>query len=166
MPIRKTMSIWKELYDIIDKERTKWQKSGADKQALSFEIQSNLTFLADALQNKLSQKEIVKGLERSAFDKAIKDGFKFNSIAKAKVTIKTVGDFDEFKKYVGKDTAYLIMNVYSKINSLTKLVSENTEKNYSLKIKSLFRFFVFLSSHIEGRHLTRRSSKDSASRAA
>ena len=28
------MSIWKELYDIFDKERSRWQKSSADKQAL------------------------------------------------------------------------------------------------------------------------------------
>jgi len=101
------MSIWKELYDIFDKERSRWQKSGADKQVLAFEIQSNLTFLADALQDEMHQTKIINGLDRKAFDKAIKDGFNFNSIAKAKVTTKTIGGFTEFKKYVGKDTAYL-----------------------------------------------------------
>jgi len=159
MPKRKAMSIWKELYDIFDKERSRWQKSNADKQALAYEIQNNLTFLADALQEEeINQKEIVKGLERKVFDKAINNGFNFNSIAKAKVTNKTIGGFSEFKKYVGKDTAYLVKNAYSKISSLSKLASEHTKKDYSLKIKSLFRFFVLLATHIEGRHLPRRSS--------
>lgn len=152
------MSIWKELYDIIDKERSRLQKSSADKQALAFEIQSNLTFLADALQDEIHQTKIINGLDRKVFDKAIKDGFNFNTIAKAKVTNKTIGGFTEFKKYVGKDTAYLVKNAYSKMSSLTKLVSEPTDKDYSLKIKSLFRFFVLLATHIEGQHLTRRSS--------
>jgi len=154
------MSIWKELYDIFDKERSRWEKSGADKQALSFEIQSNLTFLADALQNKLTQKNITQGLERSIFDNAIKDGFNFNSLNKAKVTTKTIDGFDEFKKYIGKDTAYLIKNAYVKLSSLTKLVSEDANKDYSLKIKSLFRFFVLLAVHIEGHTLSRQPSKD------
>lgn len=104
-------------------------------------------------------------MEHLTFDNAIKEGFKFNSIANAKITTQTIDGFDEFKKYVGKDTAYLIKNAYSKINSLTKLVSEKTNKDYSLKIKSLFRFFMLLVAHIENRHLIRRSSKDAASRA-
>ena len=152
------MSIWKELYDIFDKERSRWQKYSADKQALVFEIQTNLTFLADALQDETDQKKIIKGLERKVFDKAINNGFNFNSIAKAKVTNKTIGGFNEFKKYVGKDTAYLVKNAYSKMSSLSKLATEQSDKDYSLKIKSLFRFFVLLATHIEGRHLTRRSS--------
>ena len=152
------MSIWKELYDIFDKERSRWQKSSANKQALQYEIQSNSTFLADALRDEIDQKKIIKGLECKVFDQAINDGFNFNSIAKSKVTEKTIGDFVEFKKYVGKDTAYLIKNAYSKMRSLNKLLSENTDKDYSLKIKSLFRFLVLLTTHIEGRHLTRRSS--------
>jgi len=152
------MSIWKELYDIFDKERSRWKKSSADRQALVFEIQSNLTFLADALQGKINQKKVINGLDRKVFDIAIKDGFNFNSIKKAKVTKKTIGGFSEFKKYIGKDTAYLVKNAYSKMSSLSKLVSEHSDADYSLKIKSLIRFFVLLMIHIEGQHLTRKSS--------
>lgn len=152
------MSIWKELYDAFDKERSRWEKTSSDKQSLAFEIQRNLTFIADALHDKIDQKTIIKGLEHDVFDKAIKDGFNFNSIKKGKLTKNTIGGFSEFKKYAGKDTAYLVKNSYSKMSSLSKLVSVNNDKDYSLKIKSLFRFFVLLVTHIEGRHLTSSSS--------
>jgi hypothetical protein len=157
------MSIWKELYDIFDKERAKWQKSGASKQALLFEMQSNLTFLADALQNELGQMEVVKGLERTVFEQSLKDGYNFNKISRQKVTDKTIDGFEEFKKYVGKDTDYLIKNAYSKMRSLTKLVNASSSKDHTLKIKSLFRFLMLLVAHIEGRPLTRRSTKKGAS---
>ena len=94
------MSIWKELYDAFDKERSRWEKTSSDKQSLAFEIHRNLTFIADALHDKIDQKKIIKGLEHGVFDKAIKDGFNFNLIKKGKVTKKTIGGFSEFKKYV------------------------------------------------------------------
>ncbi|WP_445397942.1 hypothetical protein [Zobellella sp. An-6] len=153
------MSIWKELYDIFDKERARWQSKNANRQALIFEIQSNLTFLADALQNELSDIDIAKGLERKAFDKSIESGFSINSISKEKVTARTIGDFDEFKKYIGKDTEYLVKNAYSKTGSLLKITSTPNSKNHSLKFKSLFRFLMLLVTHIEGRRLIRHSSK-------
>jgi hypothetical protein len=150
------MSIWKELYDIFDKERARWKTMNTNKQALVFEIQSNLTFLADALQNELSQTDIVKGLEVSVFERAMENGLSINSISKKKVTTKTIGDFAEFKKYIDKDTEYLVKNAYLKMGSLTKLVNSGDGKSYSLKFKSLFRFLMLLVTHIEERHLTRR----------
>lgn len=161
------MSIWKELYDIFDKERARWHSKNASKQSLIFEIESNLAFLADAIQNKLNPIQIANGLERSVFDKSMESGFSFNSISKnKKLTINIIGDIDEFKKYVGRDTEYLVKNAYLKIGLLIKLVNSSGEKNSDLKFKSLFRFLMLLVAHIEGRHLTRRSSKDAASRAA
>lgn len=161
------MSIWKELYDIFDKERARWHSKNTSRQSLIFEIESNLAFLADAIQNKLNPIQITNGLERSVFDKSIESGFSLNSISKhRKVTINTIGGFDEFKKYVGKDTEYLVKNAYLKIGSLIKLVNSIGDKNSDLKFKSLFRFLMFLVAHIEGRHLSRRSRKDAASRAA
>ncbi|MGJ8693458.1 MAG: hypothetical protein ACSHW0_13365 [Thalassotalea sp.] len=55
------MSIWQELYNIFDKERTLWLKSTKNKQALHFEIQNNLVFLADALKQQLAQQTIING---------------------------------------------------------------------------------------------------------
>ena len=154
------MSIWKELYDIFDKERSRFEKKGTDKQSVTFEIQKNSTFLADALQNNVTQEIIIKGLEHFAFDNAIKTGFDFNSIANTRLKDTEVDGFDEFNKYIGKDTAYLIKNTYSKISSLKKLVKVSRNKNYSLKLKSLFRFYVLLISHVEGKPLVRHIEQD------
>jgi hypothetical protein len=151
------MSIWKELYDIFDKERSRWQSKNANKQSLIYEIESNLAFLADAIQNNLNPVEIIKGLENLVFDKSIESGFSLNSISKnKKVTTSTIGGFDEFKKYVGKDTEYLVKNAYLKIGVLKKLTNFSDGKNIDLKLKSLFRFLMLFVAHVEGRHLTRR----------
>ena len=153
------MSIWKELYDTFDKERAKWQADSASKQSLVFELKGNLTFLADALQSNLSSQEVLKGLERATFDLCMAKGFNINSISGKKIAKKTIGEFDEFKKYLGKDTEYLVNNAYLKIGSLTKLVTAAPNKDHSLKFKSLFRFLVLLVAHLDGRTLRRKSIK-------
>ena len=66
------MTIWKELYDIFDKERSRWQQSSANKQAIAFELKANLGFLADALSSGLSQNAIANGLEYSVFEAKLK----------------------------------------------------------------------------------------------
>ncbi|MFB2661906.1 hypothetical protein [Shewanella mangrovisoli] len=153
------MSIWKELYDIFDKERSRWQQSTAGKQAISFELKANLGFLADALSSGLPQQAIIKGLECTLFEAKIKEGLALTSLNRRKVTLKFIGEFAEFAKYVGKENAELVENAYSKIKSLQKLASAKPENNYDLKIKSLFRFLVFIVAHLEERPLTRQSAK-------
>lgn len=156
------MSIWKELYDIFNKERARWEKSNAHKQALVFEIQSNVTFLADAIKSQISQSQVVIGLERTAFDQSIREGVEFNSIAPERVSSKTIGGYAEFKKYRDKDTEYLVKNAYAKMGSLTKLINSKDGKDYSLKIKSIFRFLILLIVHVEGRCLPSRIGKISS----
>lgn len=153
------MSIWKELYDIFDKERSRWQQSTANKQAIAFELKSNLGFLADALSSDLPSLAIIQGLELSLFESKIKDGLTLTSLNRNKVTLAFIGEFVEFTKYVGKDNAELIENAYSKIKSLQKLALAQPEKRYDLKIKSLFRFLVFLVAQLENRPLTQHSAR-------
>ncbi len=143
------MSIWKELYDIFDKERSRFDKKSADKQSVTFEIQKNATFLADAMESSLENIKIIYGLEHSVFDQAITTGFDFNSIVNSKLRRKEVEGFSEFYKYINKDTAYLIKNLYLKISLSKKIAAENPKRDVSLKIKSLFRFYVLVISHIE-----------------
>lgn len=146
------MSIWKELYDIVEKEFSRWQARQHKQQALVFEVQSNLLFLAEALAAKLPTKQIVTGLERKAFDKALEQGLELD---KRQVSQQTIGEFDEFKKYLGKDSEYLLKNAYAKMNALTKLVQADDSKDYDLKLKSLFRFMVLLAAHLEHKSLSR-----------
>lgn len=153
------MSIWKELYDIFDKERCRWQQSTANKQAIAFELKANLGFLADALSSDLPPLAIIQGLESSLFEAKIKEGLTLTSLNRSKVTLTFIGEFTEFTKYVGKDNAELIENAYSKIKSLQKLALAQPDNNYDLKIKSLFRFLVFLVAHLESRPLNQHSAR-------
>jgi hypothetical protein len=152
------MTIWKELYDIFDRERERWYKKSAGRRALDYEIRSNLAFLGAALKSRLSSAEIVAGLERAVFERSLAEGADFNALRKARVTDDFVDGFDEFKKYVGKDTEDLVTNAYARMNSLAKVVEGRPDEDHSLKIKSLFRFLVMLVMHLEGRKLRRRDA--------
>jgi hypothetical protein len=152
------MSIWKELYDIFDKERSRWQQSSASKQAIAFELKANLGFLADALSDGLSQSAIASGLEFSIFEAKLKEGTALTGLNRRRVTLTFIGEFAEFNKYVGKENDALVENAYSRIKSLQKLVAAEPDKNHNLKIKSLFRFLVFLVAHLEERPLSRGSA--------
>ncbi|WP_417762244.1 hypothetical protein [Shewanella sp.] len=144
------MSIWKELYDIVEKEFGRWQNRQHKQQALLFEIQSNLLFLAEALQANVPADKIVAGLEHQAFDKALEQGLELD---RRQVSVRTIGEFDEFKKYLGKDSVYMVKNAYAKMNALRKLVQADDQQDYDLKLKSLFRFMVLLLAHLEQKPL-------------
>lgn len=153
------MSIWKELYDIFDKERSRWQQSSASQQAIAFELKANLGFLADALSSNLPQTAIIQGLECTLFEAKLKEGVALSRLNRRKVTSAFIGEFAEFAKYIGKENDDLIENVYLKIKSLQKLATAQPDKDYDRKIKSLFRFLVFLVAHLEERPLSRQAAR-------
>ncbi|SET74025.1 hypothetical protein [Thalassotalea agarivorans] len=115
------MTIWKELYEIFVKERQRWHDLSGDKQTLAFEIKANLTFLADGFANKSTAKQLIVGLEDKAFKQMLSKNGDFNRLQTKKLNIATIGRYAEFKKYVGKDTQYLINNAYARLISLKKL---------------------------------------------
>ncbi|UXK10360.1 hypothetical protein N5094_09315 [Shewanella putrefaciens] len=155
------MTIWKELYDIFDKERSRWQQSSANKQAIAFELKANLGFLADALSSGLSQNAIANGLEYSVFEAKLKEGTALTGLNRRKVTQQFIGEFTGFATYIGKENNYLVENAYSRIKSLKKLVAAQPDKNHNLRIKFLFNFLVFLVAHLEERPLSRTSARKS-----
>lgn len=150
------MSLWKELYDILDKERSKTKQSKAHKQALLFEIDSNARFLASAIENKLSNSGIAAGIDKSAFEKALTDDFDFNKCQTKSLEPKTIGQFKEFKKYLKKDSHWMIYQAYSRLNQLAKLLAADPNSDHQLKIKTLFRYLVMLNAHLHGNTLQRK----------
>lgn len=153
------MSIWKDLYELFASERHRWQSQDALKNTLLFEIQSNIEFLGDALENGTDQNSIIQNLEMSAFEKILKSGTSINSICKKTIRPETIGEFNEFKKYLGKDTQYLVKNAYSKIQTLKKLSAVNNSDDYGRKLKALLRFLILLFTHIEQRKLPKPSKQ-------
>ena len=155
------MTIWKELYDIFDKERSQWQQSSRSQQAIAFELKANLSFLADAISSGLSQSAIADGLECSVFEAKLKEGISLTAFNRRKVTQQFIGEFTGFATYIGKENDYLVENAYSRIKSLKKLVAAQPDKNHNLRIKFLFNFLVFLVAHLEERPLSRTSARKS-----
>ncbi len=147
------MSIWKDLYSIFNQERSRWQKQAADSQALQVELKTNLTFLADALANNLEQTKTIAGLGSKYFEIFIKDNSNFNSLQKRALQKRTIAEFSEFEKYLGKDTQYLVRNLYSKIFAIRKLHKQDPKQDCSLRLKALFRFMMLTLAHIDGKNL-------------
>lgn len=152
------MSIWQDLYKIFDTERNRWQKQAADTQALHVELKTNLAYLADALSNDIDHGKIIEGLGSKYFEIFIKQNTNFNSLQKKSLQKKTIGDFAEFEKYLGKDTQFMIRNVYSKVYALRKLKTSSPKHDYSLRLKALFRFMMLTLAHIDGKSLKRKKS--------
>lgn len=153
------MSLWKELYDILDKERTNTKKSKANKQALLFEVDCNARFLASAIESKFTNTAIALGMEKAAFEKALGDSFDFNQCRIQTLSSNTIGQFKEFKKYVNKDTQWLVYRAYLRINLLSRLLNADPNGDHQLKIKTLFRYLVIVNAHLHGTTLKRKTKR-------
>lgn len=158
------MSLWKELYDIIDKERGRWLQTSAEKNALYFEIKANLAFMMDALETGLDEQMIVAGFETKAFEKALVTGIELPAKTGKTVPNSFIGKYKEFKPYIGQDSRFLIERLYLKISALQRVVrssqaaqttrrAKNALPVSTLKLKSLFRFLVFVVAFLDNKPL-------------
>jgi hypothetical protein len=143
------MSLWKVLFDFVDKERSRFDNVRHDTHALQFEIESNIHFIVDGLAQQLSAAEIIKGLETQAFDKAILSGL---HISQAKLVPRTIEGYKEFDKYLGEPSGVLIKKLYIKITVLKKLIHAG-KLDQDLKLKALFRLLMLVHFHLADKPL-------------
>ena len=147
------MSIWKELYEIYISERSRWQANSQGKRALQFELSHNMTLLAEGLQQHTAQAALIAGLEVTAFQQAMQTGLNLAAMGRGKVAAKNVGDYREFKRYLGKQADELIINLYARIRTLQKLSTAEPQRDYALKLRSLLRFMVFITLYLQDKPL-------------
>lgn len=145
----RTMSLWKILFDFVDKERTRFDKIRNDTNALQFEIESNIHFIVDGFAEQLTAADIVNGLDSKAFEQAMQLGF---SISQRKLTPKVIHGYREFDKYVGQQSDQLVKNVYMKITVLRKLIRAG-KLEQDLKVKALFRLLMLVHFHLADKPL-------------
>ncbi|AZG74377.1 hypothetical protein [Shewanella livingstonensis] len=149
------MSLWKTLFDFVDKERTRFDNVRHDTHALQFEIESNIHFIVDGLALKLSAADIINGLETKAFEHAMSSGLR---IRQATLSTKIIEGYKEFDKYLGEPSDVLVKKLYMKITVLRKLINAG-KLDQDLKLKSLFRLLMLVHFHLAAKPLPKAKVK-------
>lgn len=146
------MSIYKELYDVFDKERNLKKASDINLRQLQFEMESNIHYMASALKQQLPCDVIVAGLESSVFKQLMQQS---STIHSKPLKNSTINGYKEFEKYLHWNADKLIERAYLRLNLLQKLIAAG-QNDQQLKLKSLFRFFMLVHYHLADKALPRR----------
>ena len=152
------MSIIQDLYNIFDKEYSKYLTRKSSKNLLVIEISQNLSFIREGLASNVDAGYIINGLENGKFNNANMSATNYNSIQKKKLAKITYGGAKEFDKYRGWSTEKIVNKAYERIDTLKKLNLCNKKINIHSKLQYLFKFLMVLIAHIEEKHLTISSS--------
>jgi hypothetical protein len=161
----RTMSIIQDLYKIFDNERSRYETKMSSRNAVLRELAENLAFLREGLREGLDGSEIIKGLESLQYERANDAGFDFNAIKKSTLSPATYGSVKEFEKYRGWSTEKLIRKAYERLSTLQKLQANAPGVDFHSRLQYLFKFLMVVMAHIDGKHLTIRSRRNT-SRAA
>ena len=157
MPV-KTMSIIKDLYSIFDNERAKYVATKSSKNLVLRELAENLAFLREGLAENLKGSEIIENLGNIQLNQALEAGLNFNTIQKKSLIKSTYGGVKEFSKYNGWSTEKLIFNAYERLSTLKKLQTTTAKIDLRARLQNLFKYLMVLMAHIDGEHLTIKSS--------
>ena len=147
-----SMSIYKELYDVFDKERNLKKASDAHLRQLQFEIESNIHYMASAFKQRLPSDVIVAGLENCVFKQLMQQSYTINA---KPLKSSTINGYKEFEKYLHWHADKLIERAYLRLHLLKKLIAAG-QHDQQLKLKSLFRFFMLVHYHLADKALPRR----------
>jgi hypothetical protein len=148
------MSIVQDLYNIFDKEQSKYLEKKSSKNLVVLELSNNLSFLREGLLEKLDDSAIINGLADGQYIKAAEKSIDLNSIQKKTLAKTTYGGVKEFDKYQGWSTDKLINNAYERIDTLKKLNVNKGRVDVNSRLKNLFKYLMVLMAHIKGEELT------------
>jgi hypothetical protein len=152
------MSLWKVLFDFVDKERTRFDNVRHDTHALQFEIEANIHFFVDGVAQAVSTADIINGLETKAFEHAMLSGL---HIRQGKLASPTIEGYKEFDKYLGEPSDVLVKNLYLKITLLQKLINAG-KFDQDRKLKALFRLLMLVHFHLANKPLPKPKPKPKA----
>lgn len=147
------MTIIQDLYNIYDKESTKYRARKSSQSRLLIELQRNLAFLREGLREGLPPRAIVAGLEDRQFQDAGQQGLKLQVLQKKTLARDTYAGIREFERYRDWGTAQLIDNVYERITVLKKLAAGSEDIDLRPRLITLFKFLMVVLAHLEGRQL-------------
>ncbi|NNJ93818.1 MAG: hypothetical protein HKP57_03635 [Halobacteria archaeon] len=147
------MSIIQDLYNIYDKELSRYRAKKSSQNRLLIEMRQNLAFLREGLREGLSHAAIIAALENVEYRAAHKAGTNLASLQKKNLSRATYGGIREFDRYLGWDSERLIDNVYERIATLKKLAAGSKTVDLHARLTTLFKFLMVVLAHLEARNL-------------
>jgi hypothetical protein len=147
------MSIIQDLYNIYDKELSRYRANKSSQSRLLIEMRQNLAFLREGLREGLPHAAIVDALENVEYRAACKEGANLAFLQKKILARATYAGIREFDRYLGWDSAKLINNVYERIATLKKLSAGSKNLDLRARLTTLFKFLMVVLAHLEARNL-------------
>lgn len=153
------MTIIQDLYNIYDKEQSKYRARRSSQNRLQIELQHNLAFLREGLREGLPARKLIEGLDTGQFADAGRQGLDLNRLQKRRLAQETYGGIREFARYRGWSTVRLVETVYERISTLKKLSAGAAGVDLDARLRNLFKLLMLLVAHIQGGRLRRSAPK-------
>ena len=122
------------------------------QRALLLELQTNINLLNLFIDDTARTTTIIKKLNVTEYEKAVKSDFNFKDLKKTRVSGRVVLDVKSLQAYAGWQTEQLFENIYLKIHQLKSIIDidpENTNFRLSVRLKNLHKIMILLLKHIK-----------------
>lgn len=122
------------------------------QRALLLELQKNINLLNLFIGDSSRTTIIIKKLNVSEYEKAVKSDFNFKDLKKARVSGRLVLNIKSLQTYAGWQTEQLFENIYLKIHQLKSIIDidpDNKNFRLSVRLKNLHKIMILLLKHIK-----------------
>jgi hypothetical protein len=122
------------------------------QRALLLELQKNINILNLFIKDDAKSETIIKKLEVTEFEKAVRSDFNFKALKKTRVSGRLVAGVKFLEPYVGWQTEQLFENIYLKIHQLKSIIEiDPGNENFRLgvRLKNLHKIMILLLKHIK-----------------
>ena len=122
------------------------------QRALLLELQTNINLLNLFIDDTARTTTIIKKLNVTEYEKAVKSDFNFKDLKKTRVSGRLVLNVKSLQTYAGWQTEQLFENIYLKIHQLKSIIEidpENKNFRLSVRLKNLHKRMILLLKHIK-----------------
>lgn len=122
------------------------------QRALLLELQTNINLLTLFSDDESKLAAVVRKLDVSEYEKAVKSDFNFAVLKKGKITSRLAMDIKSLQSYVGWQTEQLFENIYLKIHQVKSIIEIDPDNNrfrLSVRLKNLHKLMILLLRHIK-----------------
>ena len=133
--------------------KTLLRKRRGDQRVLLEEIKHNLGLCWMVVESGTDPMKVVPEMSTKEYDRILRTGFEFNSLKRGRIRSNPKYKGTELSSFVGKQTSYLIENIYDKIKDLKrryKIDRDNPKIRWSTSIISLQKRMLLLMQHLRG----------------
>lgn len=122
------------------------------QRAVLLELQKNINLLNLFIDDNSKVNTIIKKLDTSEYEKAVRSDFNFKDLKKTRVSSRLVLDVKSLQPYAGWQTEQLFENIYLKIHQLKSILEidpDNKNFRLSVRLKNLHKIMILLLKHIK-----------------